>query len=192
MVLVFVLGSNNKNSNSVNKHILSCIVNNINLNVGDRITDFYKVSDKEANIEFDFSREDIVSIDENGLVGLKAGEVIVTLNVSNKNQSISESFIVKVYQKGYIVNLINVENCQLNKNLNTLYMFDTTCIFRVELYDALNNKMENLKFNTSVDSFNATIDKEWLNIILKADESCKIILDFYELNELFIINVELI
>ena len=165
VVLLLVFFLTNKN----NKNQFYCSASDIEICVGDWVSNFYHVSKPNAQISFSVDKENIIEIDENKIYGLSAGEVEVTLTAILGEEKSVDTFIVKVYNQNYSIEFSAIADCDFEGN--TLFAHSNTCQFTISVYDALNQKLSNPKFEMVVNG-NATVQKNFYNIMLMPYENC--------------------
>ena len=90
---------------------LTMNVNNISLKVGQSVYNYYTISNENAEISFEVSKDNIIEIDEEKITGINAGEVTVTLTATLEGQLAKTQIDVAVYNDGYSFILSPVENC---------------------------------------------------------------------------------
>lgn len=163
---------------------LYCSAGDVEMCVGDKIYNYYQVSNKQATISIELNKENIIDIDEKMIYAKEVGEVEVTLTASYKNEKSVAVFVVKVYDESYHVDIISVKGCYYEGN--TLYAQSNTCQFKFEVYDVLNKKLTNQKVEMAVDG-NGTVNKNFNTVMLSINENCKISFYFEELEFEFII-----
>ncbi len=84
---------------------------NISLKVGQSVYNYYTISNENAEISFEVSKDNIIEIDEEKITGINAGEVTVTLTATLEGQLAKTQIDVAVYNDGYSFILSPVENC---------------------------------------------------------------------------------
>lgn len=187
LLLVFLLIPNkNEFYLFLNKN-LSSNINDISLTVGDKIYDYYEVSDKSAELSFDLDKEGIINIDEFMIEGVKAGEVHVIMTAKTQKQTTQTEFNVKVYNNNYTIKFIAINSCSFDNE--NIYIDNSTFQFNIEVYDNLNLTVENVKFNIISSNKETIIDKNLLSVIVVAREQCSLTFIFEDLSICFSKNV---
>ncbi len=143
LLLVFMLGK--KNDAPDYQPSLSCIVKDLKISVGERLTNFYQTNDKNAQVYFEYDKTDIIDINENEIIGKKAGKVSITIKIANSKEEISKNFIVEVYAEGYKFKIDTLEYCDFDENSNTLIVYEENALFEIKVFDLKGNKVETLK-----------------------------------------------
>ena len=129
LLLVFLLVPKKNASPS----LLNCTVEDITIDIGEEKTDFYQLSNPNADIQFKFDKSDIIQINEERVVGVKAGVVNVEMVLTLNGQTISEYFKVTVLAEDYSLHLIPNENCSFSDG--RLMMAQDVCTFTLEMID---------------------------------------------------------
>lgn len=187
LLLIYLFVPSRKNIDLSLKTPLSSSATDISLSVGNKIYDYYEISDKSAMISFEVSQKNIINIDENMIEGLKEGSVNVVMTAQKENEISKTSFNVVVYQKSCLINILPISDCDFNDE--TLIVSSNVCQFQLEVYDLQNNKLENVQMQVFTNG-DAIIEKNFLTIMLCVTKDCVITFNFPELDECFSICVE--
>lgn len=155
LLLVFMLGKN-KNDDSEYYKPLNCIVRDLKISVGQRVDDFYQINDKTAKVSIKVDNKDVIEINESYLEGKKSGRVNVTLEIENTKEKLTKTFVVEVFEIGHKFKINTIEFCDFDYNSSSLTIFDNSALFEIEIFDLMNNKIENLNLSYDYDknSFN--------------------------------------
>ena len=116
---------------------------NITLQVGQVVEDFYSISDKEAQIEFEVENPGKIKIDKNQIVGLNAGSTKVTIIARNETNQEKSDFTVNVLNKNYVVKLTATFGCQIKDD--TILVTDKISQFGINLFNLNGEKINNFK-----------------------------------------------
>lgn len=116
---------------------------NITLQVGQVVEDFYSISDKEAQIEFEVENPGKIKIDKNQIVGLNAGSTKVTIIARNETNQEKSDFTVNVLNKNYVVKLTAIFGCQIKDD--TILVTDKISQFGINLFNLNGEKINNFK-----------------------------------------------
>lgn len=162
---------------------------NISLKVGQSVYNYYTISNENAEISFEVSKDNIIEIDEEKITGINAGEVTVTLTATLEGQLAKTQIDVAVYNDGYSFILSPVENCDFFDD--TLYVKDNYCTFQIDVYDQINQKIDNLKYDFSATD-NAVLVKNMYLFQLQTRNDCYLIFSFKEIDFDIIIKVKLV
>ena len=187
IVLLLVYFSFNTNKDKVSP--LSLLGHDLSLFVGECVYNFYQVSNVNADITFSVNKEDIISIDKEKIIGLKAGQVEVTMIASFENQISKEQIQVTVYNNGYSYDILAMQDCEFQNN--TLFVNGNVCIFELTIYDRLNNKLNDLNYKIETDQ-DVVINKNLHLFSLYLTHDCKLKFYYPEIDYSFEINVILI
>ncbi len=180
LLVYFIFNNDSENSP------LSLYGNDISLQVGESVYNYYQVSNKDAEISFYIDKEGIISIDKNKITGVNAGEVCVNLTAKYQNQISKTQINVKVYNDNYTIQLNTIENCYFEDS--TLFMTSNVCAFQLEVFDKLNNKIDNLKFRINTTN-SAQIIQNLFVFQLKSEKNCTISISLEEIDFNIVINV---
>lgn len=172
LLIVFVV---NKNTNSQ----LYCSASDIEICKGETIYDFYEVTNENAEISFTVDCENIIEINDLYIRGLKAGEVNVTIKAQYKGEISIDEFCVKVYDESYRVEFVSILDCVIGGN--TITALSNSFQFKVEIFDALNRKIENVEFEI-LPNEDITIIKNFYSILIVADRDCKVDFSFKDID----------
>ncbi|MCI8555327.1 MAG: hypothetical protein HFI85_02005 [Clostridia bacterium] len=188
LMLVFLLGANKGKDLPIGES-LTIEVEDISLGRGESRYNFYKVNDENAAVSFELNKEGIILIDKDKIEGLNAGEVVVTIYVEIDNQIVSKNFNVSVFEENLRVSIIHLDNCFYVQEDNTLIMEKEIAQFRVEVFDNLNQPINDLNYKIICENENVTIEKEFSSILISSVENCQLYLIFNDLNFTFLLNV---
>lgn len=138
------------------------------LYVNETKTDFYTVSNKDADIEFEYD-ETIVYVDREKIIGLKAGKTEIFIKATLNNWTEQTSFTVTVYNNSFNYEIIPTENCSYQNGI--IYGNDLPCQFALNIYDCLGQKVKNPKLQFSSDT-EIFIDYQFGQVYLYSEEDC--------------------
>lgn len=191
LLLVFMLGKNNNNDAESDNHLpLNCLVYDLNISVGEKVYDYYEVNDKTAIISFSVDNNDIIDINKDYIEGKKVGKVTVTINLSNNKEQISKSFIVEVFQEGYKFKIYTYDNCEFIEKDGNLIVYNDIASFGIEIYDLMDNKIENSIKEFYYDKNKISIINEFGTFqIFDIKENCKIDFECLNIDFKFSINI---
>ena len=165
LLLVFLLSTGDNKERS-----LYCSVADVEMNVDDKVYNFYEVSNSEAEISFAVSEQNIIEINKDFIYGKSAGEVTVTMTAVYKDQKSETSFVVKVFaHNDYRVEITSVDNCYLEGN--TIYAQSDTIQIKVDVYDSLNNLVLDFKYDIET-SGETLVSKNLYYVILRITGDC--------------------
>lgn len=162
---------------------LTISVNDMNIAVGQQVCDFYEISDNTAEISFELSKEGIIKIDNEKIEGLNLGEVTVEIKATNTKSSVSAKFNVKVYEKEYSFNFIEIKGCRFENEY--IYISSSTFQFNIDIRDKDNQKVENVVFDIFSNNPYTIIDKSFSSILIIANENCILTFTFPKLSVTF-------
>lgn len=183
LLLFFVfLKDNFLNSNQ----ILTITSSDISLKVGDKVSNFYNVSDENAEVQISAQDESVFIVENDQLLAIKPGSTIITIVANLNGDKANTSFLLTVERDGYSYNITPIQNCTINENNVTLT--DHACQISVVVYDKLDNVYfpENL---TCSASNNAIIIKEIDSFILVSSEDCKVTISYPDISFEIVLNV---
>ena len=126
---------------------LTLSARNITLKIGQSVYNFYQLSDDNATLSFEVSEENIVDINNERIVGLKAGKVTLFITATTSNQMARDSIEIVVVNSSYSYLIAPSQNCEFNDN--TLYMTDIFCSFTLEIFDMYGQVVLEPKYNYS-------------------------------------------
>ncbi len=182
LLLVFMLGSNKKD-NSDFKVPLNCIVRDLSLTVGEKISSFYQTNDETAEIYFEVDKTDIIDINKDSIKGLKAGKVNVTIKIVASKEEISKSFVVEVYEEGYLFEIIPLQYCNYVEQSKTLNVLNNIAIFEIKIYGLSGKKIEIDERNYIFDENKLKINYEFGNYIInQISQDSEITINFPKIN----------
>lgn len=166
---------------------LSLLCNNISIFVGDCFYNFYQISHEGASIVFDVSKENIIQVDSEKIVGLNAGQVDVTLTATFENQMAKTKMQVTVLNEDYTFLITPIQNCYYDDK--TLFLNNDICLFQIDIFDQLNNKLENLSCQVTT-SNNALIYQQIYLFQLYSPANSTIVFYYEEIDSSIVINVK--
>lgn len=188
LMLVFLLSANKGKDLPIGES-LNIEVDDISLGKGESRHDFYKVNNENASVSFELNKDGIILIDKDKIEGLNAGEVVVTIYAEIENQTVSKNFNVKVYDENLHVSIIHIDNCFYIQEDNILIMEKEIAQFRIEVFDNLNQPINDLNYKIICENENVTVEKEIFGILISSVENCQLYFVFNDLNFTFLLNV---
>lgn len=188
LMLVFLLSANKGKDLPIGES-LTIEVDDISLGKGESRHDFYKVNNENASVSFELNKDGIILIDKDKIEGLNAGEVVVTIYAEIENQTVSKNFNVKVYDENLHVSIIHIDNCFYIQEDNVLIMEKEIAQFRIEVFDNLNQPINDLNYKIICENENVTVEKEIFGILISSVENCQLYFVFNDLNFTFLLNV---
>ncbi len=173
LIVYFAFGGDSSTST------LTLSARNITLKVGQSVYNFYQLSDDNATLSFEVSEENIVDINNERIVGLKAGKLTLFITATTSNQMARDSIEIVVLNSSYSYLITPSQNCEFNDN--TLYMTDIFCSFTLEIFDIYGQIVLEPKYNYSSNE-EVEFFREFRYFTLVAEKDCMVTLDFYEIN----------
>ena len=169
-----------------NNQILTITSSDISLKVGDKVSNFYNVSDENAEVQISAQDESVFIVENDQLLAIKPGSTIITIVANLNGDKANTSFLLTVERDGYSYNITPIQNCTINENNVTLT--DHACQISVVVYDKLDNVYfpENLTYSASN---NAIIIKEIDSFILVSSEDCKVTISYPDISFEIVLNV---
>lgn len=173
LIVYFAFGGDSSTST------LTLSARNITLKVGQSVYNFYQLSDDNATLSFEVSEENIIDINNERIVGLKAGKVTLFITATTSNQTARDSIEIVVLNSSYSYLITPSQNCEFNDN--TLYMTNIFCSFTLEIFDIYGQVVLEPKYNYSSNE-EVEFFREFRYFTLVAEKDCMVTLDFYEIN----------
>lgn len=173
-----------KNNDKVSP--LSLFANDQILYVGEDVYNFYSVSDKNALIEFDVSKQNIISVNKDKISGISAGEVYLTITATLNRETTKTQLKVTVLNHDYTINIMPEMSCYFQNN--TLFINADVCQFQLNVFDRLNNKIDNLNYLIQTTN-DAAIERNFLSFQLYSTQNCQVIFIFEDIDFQVTINV---
>ena len=161
------------------KDIINSHVEDFEMEIGETKSGFLHISNKNAEISFEVDKEGIIDINENRIIGLKAGEVVVEVKITYAEQSISDEFKVTVLSSEYILNLELTYGGYVENEV--LYMTQNVCQFDVIFLDRSGKEIVDCEISLSA-SNNSTIEKCFGYYRLTATDDCEITVEIEQYN----------
>ena len=126
-------------------------------------------------MEIEVDKENIIKINKEMIEGLNVGSVCVTLHCKNSVYKCDKKFNVTVYERKYKVKLTPVENCSINENNDTIFIYSNQCQFQASIFDLNDNPLNDTKFEILSD-VDVVILKNISNFLLIANNDCRLII----------------
>ena len=183
LLIFFVFNGHYFKNNTKDKFTLS--VDNITLNIGDIVYNYFDVSEDNAQITISTNNNNVIEINKDYIKGLEVGNVTVTIIAEFNGINVKKSFQVTVKTEDYSYNIIPVLNCSYKDN--NIYIFSNICQFRIEILDVYGKLLENITYQ--INSTNDSIFyMELSNFILISNSDCSITIYIPEIERTFIVN----
>ena len=180
LLIFFAFNSHSFNNNTKDNLILSA--NNLTLNIGDVVYNYFDVSEDNAQITITTNNNNIIEINKEYIRGLEVGNVTVTIMAEYNGLHAKQSFLVIVKNDGYSFNIIPISSCSYENN--NIYLLSQVCQFRIEVFDFYGKRLDNLTYQ-----INSTNDSkfymELLNFILITNSNCLIAIYIPEIEKAF-------
>lgn len=157
------------------------------MQVGQEVTNFYVVSDENAEIKIQAQDESIFLIENNKLIALKVGSTTITIFASLDGDRAKTSFLLTIERDGYSFILTPIQNCSFSENI--LLLTDNACQFSVEIYDKMNALYTPQNMNYSATN-NAIITKEVTSFVLVSQENCIITINYPDIE--YSVNIQVV
>ncbi len=167
LLLIFFIYRNS--TSSFDSTIFSLQANNIDMQVGDKKTNYFYLTHKEASLDITTEDKEIIYVDEEKIIGLKPGIANVSIKASLENVTLSTTIVVKVFNDDYLIKFDILEGGYFSDNI--LCLENETCQFKLKLYDKLNRQVSDANFNILL-SGNSVIDYQFGNYIICCKEDC--------------------
>ena len=180
LLIFFAFNSHSFNNNTKDNLILSA--NNLTLNIGDVVYNYFDVSEDNAQITITTNNNNIIEINKEYIRGLEVGNVTVTIMAEYNGLHAKQSFLVIVKNDGYSFNIIPISSCSYENN--NIYLLSQVCQFRIEVFDFYGKRLKNLTYQ-----INSTNDSKFYmelsNFILIANSNCLITIYIPEIEKAF-------
>ncbi len=147
-------------------------VNDITLNKGEVIENFYTPSKEDEIVEFEVDKENIINITETKIEAISVGQVNVVITVKAGESIAKDNFTVTVVNNEYSFDINCILDCTYDDN--TLYITSNMCMFGLSVYDIYGNKMEEEISYKLIGS--GLLQKEMGRFCLVCDENCTIVI----------------
>ena len=183
LLIFFAFNSHSFNNNTKDNLILSA--NNLTLNIGDVVYNYFDVSEDNAQITITTNNNNIIEINKEYIRGLEVGNVTVTIMAEYNGLHAKQSFLVIVKNDDYSFNIIPISSCSYENN--NIYLLSQVCQFRIEVFDFYGKRLDNLTYQ-----INSTNDSKFYmelsNFILITNSNCLITIYIPEIEKTFNIN----
>lgn len=183
LLIFFAFNSHSFNNNTKDNLILSA--NNLTLNIGDVVYNYFDVSEDNAQITITTNNNNIIEINKEYIRGLEVGNVTVTIMAEYNGLHAKQSFLVIVKKDDYSFNIIPISSCSYENN--NIYLLSQVCQFSIEVFDFYGKRLDNLTYQ-----INSTNDSKFYmelsNFILIANSNCLITIYIPEIEKTFNIN----
>ena len=183
LLIFFAFNSHSFNNNTKDNLILSA--NNLTLNIGDVVYNYFDVSEDNAQITITTNNNNIIEINKEYIRGLEVGNVTVTIMAEYNGLHAKQSFLVIVKNDDYSFNIIPISSCSYENN--NIYLLSQVCQFSIEVFDFYGKRLDNLTYQ-----INSTNDSKFYmelsNFILITNSNCLITIYIPEIEKAFNIN----
>lgn len=183
LLIFFAFNRHSFNNNTKDNLILSA--NNLTLNIGDVVYNYFDVSEDNAQITITTNNNNIIEINKEYIRGLEVGNVTVTIMAEYNGLHAKQSFLVIVKKDDYSFNIIPISSCSYENN--NIYLLSQVCQFRIEVFDFYGKRLDNLTYQ-----INSTNDSKFYmelsNFILITNSNCLITIYIPEIEKAFNIN----
>lgn len=180
LLLVFFSFNQNYN-NSLQKLYISA--NNLSLNVGDTVENFYEINNKQADVNFEIDNEKIILINDDTITAIKVGKVNLTIIATYKENIVQKTILVDVKSKNINLKITPVLNCFIMNN--NLYQTDKICQFGLEIINTDGSLI--CEYEYSVE--NAILIKEFTYFQLENETNCTITFYLPQYKQILYLNV---
>ena len=160
------------NENDIAKNRLIISANDITLQTGQSLENFYEISNNNAVITFSSDNEQIYNIEDKTLYALSAGVANITITATLLDQTASTTICVKIMNESYSYHIECIASCEIDNNGN-FCMLDNFSQFQVYVYDKLLNVVSATKTSITVNN-NSELIYEAPNYTLVAYTNCEI------------------
>jgi hypothetical protein len=175
LTVYFVFGKDSKTENK-----LSLTSEDIVMTVGDKIEDFYSISEENATIVITIADEAIVNIANDKLIALKAGTTEVTITATYKNKNYSTSFSVQVVKPTYTYSVDIMHGATFSDG--TIYQTSQNVQFAIAIKDNHNKNVSYGRIELSKTNPGAIFEKQVSNFLLVNNQNCEITISFLDLD----------
>lgn len=183
LLIFFAFNRHSFNNNTKDNLILSA--NNLTLNIGDVVYNYFDVSEDNAQITITTNNNNIIEINKEYIRGLEVGNVTVTIMAEYNGLHAKQSFLVIVKKDDYSFNIIPISSCSYENN--NIYLLSQVCQFSIEVFDFYGKRLDNLTYQ-----INSTNDSKFYmelsNFILITNSNCLITIYIPEIEKTFNIN----
>ena len=183
LLIFFAFNRHSFNNNTKDNLILSA--NNLTLNIGDVVYNYFDVSEDNAQITITTNNNNIIEINKEYIRGLEVGNVTVTIMAEYNGLHAKQSFLVIVKKDDYSFNIIPISSCSYENN--NIYLLSQVCQFSIEVFDFYGKRLDNLTYQ-----INSTNDSKFYmelsNFILITYSNCLITIYIPEIEKTFNIN----
>ena len=180
LLLVFFSFNQNYN-NSLQKLYISA--NNLSLNVGDTVENFYEINNKQADVNFEIDNEKIIIINDDTITAIKVGKVNLTIIATYKENIVQKTILVDVKSKNINLKITPVLNCFIMNN--NLYQTDKICQFGLEIINTDGSLI--CEYVYSIE--NAILIKEFTYFQLETETNCTITFYLPQYKQILCLNV---
>lgn len=188
LLIVFLVIKNSDNS-SANITLLRITANDITLNVGQSVEDYYTISNPDAKIDIEIDKQNIIQIDKTSITAIKSGIVKVTLTAVLDDATAKENFTVTVSAPDYSYQVANVQGGSFQNN--TIYVSKSSpAAFKVDVYDKLGQAIAVSELDYTISS--GIIQNQLGTFIVIADENCVITFTIRGIDYTFFLNVAIL
>ena len=129
---------------------------------------------KTDKITLHLNANNVIDINSDRILGLKAGIVTVDLIARLDNQSYKTSIEVTVLSNSYTYSINPIENCIYQNGI--LYSYGDDNLFTVDVFDKDGSKLNNLEF--TLHSQDVIFTSELAIFYLKTDKGCQVSIEY--------------
>ena len=184
LLLVFLLPKKDDKLILTTNQTVTNSANDIILSVGNKLYNYYELSDKSAKLTFELDKQGIININEEMIEGLKVGEVNVVMTATNKTSTTKKQFKVTVCENEHTIMFESVNNCIISENT----IFATANVFQ---FNVKVKNIENITYDIISNKESTIIDKGFSSVMVITNEDCILTFMFNELNIKISLNVKL-
>lgn len=141
---------------------------------GDKVEDFYSVSNPSADVTFDVEKETLVKIENNDITGLKQGITNVKIIASIGEVEVTHTIIVTIEDEKR-AEISSGENCYIADNV--VYAKAEMFTLDIEFFDNAGNCL-NCDFSCSCKDNDVNISKRFSTLIIKTSHDALISIVF--------------
>ena len=176
-------------SNSKDKQIelFSVKCENISAEVGEWVEIPYIVDDEISSITFEVVDKSIAEIDDNKIIGLKAGTTLVKITVTKGDKVAMCNFYFTAKYNSCFLTLKPIDSCEIMENY--IYMENDYCQFSIEFVDESGTLISDPRVTITHDQ-NLEIEEIAFGYLLTARENGTITFYFDDYDTSFVIHVE--
>lgn len=170
LVVVFCVIKNAKDS-SANITLLRVTADDITMNVGQTVKDYFTVSIPDATIDIETDKQGIIQISQTSITALKSGVVNVEITATLDEAVAKDTFTVTVTTPDYTFNVKNVQGGEFENGI--LYVSESMpASFKVDIFDRLGQLVDVNMIDYSITS--GILQNQLGTFIVVPHENCTI------------------